>query len=46
MIVRVRVVFKKTVIGNWRFDYLSGIHLQSQVKSQSDSIYASGHGLD
>ena len=33
MIVRVRVVFRRTVVGDWRFDYLSGSHLQSQVKS-------------
>ena len=33
MIVRVRVVFRKTVVGDWRFNYLSGSHLQSQVKS-------------
>ena len=32
MIVRVRVVFRKTVM-DLRFDYLSGSHLQSQVKS-------------
>ena len=31
--VRVKVVFRKTVVGDWRFDYLSGSHLQSQVKS-------------
>ena len=41
-----RVVFRKTVVGDRRFDYLSGSHLQSQVKSSSgDSIYASGRGL-
>ena len=33
VIVRVRVVFKKTVVGDWRFDNLSGSHLLSQVKS-------------
>ena len=32
-IVQVRVVFRKTVVGDWRFDYLSGSHLQSQVKT-------------
>ena len=32
MIVQVRVVFRKTVVGDWHFDYLSGSHLQSQVK--------------
>ena len=33
MIVQVRVVFRKTVVGDLCFDYLSGSHLQSQVKS-------------
>ena len=28
------VVFRKTVFGDWRFDYLSGSHLQTQVKSR------------
>ena len=32
--VRVRVVFRKTVVDDWRFDHLSGSHLQSQVKSR------------
>ena len=32
-IVRVKVVFRKTVVGDWRFNCLSGSHLQSQVKS-------------
>ena len=30
VIVRVKVVFRKTVAGDWRFDCLNG-HLQSQV---------------
>ena len=34
VIVRVRVVFRKTVVGDWCFDHLSGSHLQSQVKSR------------
>ena len=34
MIFRVRIVFRQTVVGDWRFDYLSGSHLQSQVKSR------------
>ena len=34
MIVQVRVVFRKTVVGDWCLDYLSGSHLQSQVKSR------------
>ena len=36
VIVRVSVVFRKTsiVVGHWRFDYLSGSHLQRQVKSE------------
>ena len=33
VIVCVRVVFRKTVVGDWCFNYLSGSHLQSQVKS-------------
>jgi len=28
-----RVVLKRTVVGDWRFDNLSGSHLQSQVNS-------------
>ena len=34
VIIRVKVVFRKTVDGDRRFDYLSGSHLQSQVKSR------------
>ena len=34
VIVRVRVVLRKTVLGDWRFDYLSSSHLQSQVMSR------------
>ena len=33
VIVRGRVVLKRTVIGDKRLDNLSGSHLQSQVKS-------------
>jgi len=33
VIVRVRVVLKRTVFGDSRFDNLSGSHLQSQVNS-------------
>ena len=33
IVPRVRVVLRKTVVGDWRFNYLSGSHLQSQVKS-------------
>ena len=33
MIVQARVVLKRTVFGDWRFDNLSGSHLQSQVNS-------------
>ena len=29
-----KVVFRKTVVGDWCFYYLSGSHLQSQVKSR------------
>ena len=32
VIVRVRVVLKRTVVGDWRFDNLSGGHFASQVK--------------
>ena len=32
--VRVRVVFRKTFVGDLHFDYLSGSHLQSQVTSR------------
>ena len=34
MIIWVRVVFRKIVVGDWCFDYLRGSHLQSQVKSR------------
>ena len=34
VIFRARIAFRKTVVGGWRFDYLSGSHLQSQVKSR------------
>ena len=34
VIFRMRIAFRKTVVGDWRFDYLSGSHLQSQVKSR------------
>ena len=34
VIVRLKVVFRKTVVGDWRFDYLSSSHLQSQMKSR------------
>ena len=34
VIVQAKVVFRKTVVGDWRFNYLSGSHLQSQVKSR------------
>ena len=38
VIVRVRVVPKRTVVGNWCFDNLSGSHLQSQVNSICQSM--------
>ena len=44
-----RVVFRKTGVGDSRSDYLSGSHLQSQVKSPRQMIlftYASVRGLD
>jgi len=31
VIIRVKVVLKRTVIGDWRFDNLSGSHLQTQA---------------
>ena len=37
-IVRVRVVLKRTVVADWRFDNLSGSHLQSQVNSVCQSM--------
>ena len=33
LIVRVRVVLKRTVVGDSRFENLSGSHLQSQVST-------------
>ena len=42
VIIRVKVVLKKTVVGGWRFDYLSVSHLQSQVKI-SDQSYKYRH---
>ena len=38
MIVWVRVVLKRTVVGDWHFDNLSGSHLQSQVNSICQSM--------
>ena len=38
VIVRVSVVLKRTVVGDWRFDNLSGSHLQSQVSSVCQSM--------
>ena len=32
--VRVRVSLERMLLGDWRFDHLSGSHLQSQVKSR------------
>ena len=42
--VQARVVLERTVIGDWRFDNLSGSHLQSQVNSvcQSGPLKAIG----
>ena len=36
MIVRVKVVFRKTVVGDGRFDYLSSSHLQSEDDYEDD----------
>ena len=33
VIIWMRADFRKTVVGDWHFDYLSSSHLQSQVKS-------------
>ena len=33
VIIWVRVVFRKIVVGDWHVNYLSGSHLQNQVKS-------------
>ena len=46
VIVQVRVVFRKTVVGDWRFDYLSSSHLQSQVKSRRQMMVFMHLGLD
>ena len=45
VIVRVKVVFRKNVVGDWRFDYLNGIRRRSQMKSICQ-IYASDRGFD
>ena len=34
VIVQVRVVFRKTVVADYSFDYLRGSYLQSQVESR------------
>ena len=36
MIIQVRVVLRKTVFGDWRFDYLSSSHLKSQDHPHPD----------
>ena len=49
VIVRVSAVLKRTVGDNdWRFDNLSGSHLQSQSNNVSsvDGIYVSGYWID
>ena len=38
MIAWVRVVLKTTVVGDWRFDNLSGSHLKSKVNGVSQSM--------
>ena len=45
VIVRVRVVFRKIGVGDWRFNYLSGSHLWLESLSD-EGIYASGRGFD
>ena len=37
-IVRARIVLRKTVVGDRRFEYLSSSHLQSQVKSRREMM--------
>ena len=49
VIVRVRVVFRKTVVDDWRFDYLSSSHLQSQVNTAlvvETSVTNNSHSKD
>ena len=41
VIVRVRVVLKRTVVGDWRFDNLNGSHLRSQVNNVCQLILTS-----
>ena len=36
--VRVHVVLKRTVVGDWQFDHLSGSHLESQMNSVCQSV--------
>ena len=38
IIVRVSVVLRRTVVGDWNFDNLSRSHLQSQVNSVCQSM--------
>ena len=38
VIVRLRVVLKRIVVNDWRFDNLSGSHIQSQVNSVGQSM--------
>ena len=38
VIIRMRVVLKRTVVGDWCFGDLSGSHLQSQVNSVCQSM--------
>ena len=47
MIVRVSVVLRRTVVGDWRFNNLSGSHLQSQVNSvcQSTNTTSTIHAI-
>ena len=49
IIAQVKVlVLRKTVVGDWSFDYLSSIHPQSQLSEESsseDGIYASDRGF-
>ena len=38
VIVRVSVILKRTVVGDWRLDNLNGSHFQSQVNNSCQSM--------
>jgi len=39
VIVRVKVFLKRTVVGDWRFDNLSGSHLQSLPMERASTLF-------